>query len=136
VLAQRFGVLRVSELARVRERAPWTSAAIAVAALSLLGLPPLCGFFGKWYVLRGALEAGQPLLAAAVVAGSLAGAVYVFRILERLFFSRGEEPGAEREGPAVLVAACAALAVGVIVLGLGNGYLASALLGLALPEGL
>jgi multicomponent Na+:H+ antiporter subunit D len=53
----RFGVRDVADLNRLRGRAPWTTlAVVVVAGLSLVGVPPLSGFFGKWYVLSGALE--------------------------------------------------------------------------------
>jgi multicomponent Na+:H+ antiporter subunit D len=35
---------------------PWTMAAFTVAALSMVGLPPLAGFFSKWYLALGAIE--------------------------------------------------------------------------------
>ncbi|MBI4564719.1 MAG: hydrogenase 4 subunit B [Planctomycetes bacterium] len=134
-LAHRFGVREVGDLARVRARAPWTAAAMAVAAFSLVGLPPLCGFFGKWYVLMGALESGRPGMAFAIVAGSLASAFYAFRIVERLYFARSGEACPEREGPAGLVAACALLGGGVAALGLGSDRVVALLVRAAIPGG-
>lgn len=147
----RFGVRNVDQLSRLRGRAPWTSAAVAVAGMSLVGIPPLGGFFGKWYVLSGTLADGRWALAAALVVGSLASVGYVFRIIEQLFFARpadeadGEATGAatgratgsadpiEREGAASALVACAVLALLVILLGVANERVVSLLVLPGLP---
>jgi multicomponent Na+:H+ antiporter subunit D len=108
---------------------------MTVAGLSLIGVPPLAGFFGKWYVLSGTLAAGRWPLAAALVLSSLATVGYVFRILEKLYFTPSlAEPGV-REGSAPVVAACVVLAILIILLGLGNEAVVSTLILPALPPG-
>lgn len=131
----RFGVQDVADLSRLRGRAPWTSAAMAVAGLSLVGVPPLGGFFGKWYVLSGALADGRWALAVALVVGSLGSVGYVFRIIEKLFFTPAPEREDVREGPAPVVVACVVLAIGVVVLGLLNERVVTHLILPALPGG-
>ncbi len=136
VVLLRFKVRTISELSKVRGRAPWTVGVFAVAGVSLIGLPPLAGFFGKWYVLWGAVEAGQWLFAGAVVVGTLLTAAYVFRILEPLMFGAstpGEKAG---EGPIGLVAAAVAFAVAIVLLGLANERVVSLVVKAALPAGL
>lgn len=129
----RFGVSRVDDLNRLRGRAPWTSATIAVAGLSLVGVPPLSGFFGKWYVLSGTIQEGRWVFAAAIVLGSLATIGYVFRILERLYFAEPAGDGHLREGSLLHVGACVVLAVAVVILGLGNESVVTFLVIPALP---
>jgi multicomponent Na+:H+ antiporter subunit D len=130
-----FGVSRVDDLNRLRGRAPWTAATITVAGLSLIGVPPLSGFFGKWYVLSATIQEGRWAFVAALVVGSLATIGYVFRILERLYFA---EPVAavemRREGSPLAVTACVVLAVAVVLLGLGNEAIVNHLVLPALPE--
>jgi multicomponent Na+:H+ antiporter subunit D len=104
-----------------------------VAGLSLVGVPPLAGFFGKWYVLSGTIQEGRWVFAAALVAGSLASVGYVFRILERLFFSTPPEGDTPREGSLLAVGACVTLAVAVVVLGLVNEGVVSTIVIPALP---
>jgi multicomponent Na+:H+ antiporter subunit D len=132
----RFKVRKVPELAKVRGRAPWTVGVFAVAGISLIGLPPLAGFFGKWYVLWGAVEAGQWLFAAAVVVGTLMTAAYVFRILEPLMFGASDPVEKAKEGPFGLVAGGVAFALAIILLGLANERVVSVLVKAALPTGL
>jgi len=120
----RFGVRDVDDLSLLRGRAPWTAAGVTVACISLIGIPPLCGFFGKWYILLGALEARQWLVATFVVASSVITAIYVFRILEQLFLfthknEPKQDPGPEpREGSFALIAACSLLGIGIVVFGM------------------
>jgi multicomponent Na+:H+ antiporter subunit D len=129
----RFGVSRVDDLGRLRGRAPWTAAAVTVALLSLVGVPPLGGFFGKWYVLSATLQEGRYAFTAAVVLGSLATVGYTFRILERLYFAPAEEAATVREGSPLAVAACVVLAGAVVALGLGNEAVVLHLVAPALP---
>lgn len=134
VAVLRFGVTRVDELNRLRGRAPWLAAAMTLALLSLIGVPPLSGFFGKWYVLSGTLQEGRWGFALAVVLGSLATIGYTFRILERLYFAEpatGEAP--VREGSPLAVGACLVLAAAVVLLGLGNETVVNLLVIPALP---
>jgi multicomponent Na+:H+ antiporter subunit D len=131
----RFGVRDVDDLCRLRGRAPWTSAAMVIAGLSLVGVPPLSGFFGKWYVLNGALAEGRWALVAALVLGSLGSVGYVFRIVEKLFFTTPPDDDGSREGSAGLVVACVLLALCIIGLGLANERVVALLILPALPGG-
>lgn len=129
----RFGVSRVDDLNRLRGRAPWTAAAITVAGFSLIGVPPLSGFFGKWYVLSASLQEGRWVFAAAIVLGSLATIAYIFRILERLYFAPPVDSGSLREGSPLAVGACVVLALAIIAVGLGNAAIVDHILAPALP---
>lgn len=135
LLLHRFGISRVRDLGTLRGRAPWTSAAVAVAGLSLVGVPPLCGFFGKWYVLLGALDAGRPLFGAVVVAGSLVTAAYVFRILERMYFSSPEGEPAVKEAPRSAVSIACFLAAVLLIFGVASGNVV-AYIARSLPSGM
>jgi multicomponent Na+:H+ antiporter subunit D len=130
----RFGVRNVDELSRLRGRAPWTAAAMTVALLSLVGIPPLSGFFGKWFVLTAAVAAERWLLAFALVASSLATIGYAFRIIEKLYFTPVTEPDdGAREGAFPVVAACVVLAVLVVAFGVGNEWVVRVLVVPGLP---
>jgi multicomponent Na+:H+ antiporter subunit D len=146
-----FGVRRIDQLGALRGRAPWTIGIVAVAGMSLIGLPPLGGFFGKWYVLLGALESGHGGFAAAILAGTLITAAYVFRILEPMLFAKHEDGvredlpgdgmtrGESREvslGGRATIAAGVVFAVLIVALGLLNAPVVTLLVRTALPEGL
>jgi multicomponent Na+:H+ antiporter subunit D len=72
---------------------PVTMAAFVIGALSMIGVPPLCGFYSKWYLISGAMEAGQYQFAVALILSSLVNVVLFFRILERAFFRKSEVKG-------------------------------------------
>jgi multicomponent Na+:H+ antiporter subunit D len=129
----RFGVRNVDELSRLRGRAPWTAAAITVAGLSLIGIPPLSGFFGKWYVLSGTVADARWAFTAALVIGSLATVGYVFRMMEQLFFTTPSGELVEAGGSVAMTAACVVLALLVILLGLANERVVSLLILPGLP---
>ena len=130
----------VAGFAGASRRAPLTMAAFTLAALSLVGLPPTAGFFSKWYLLRGALEADAWWFAAVLLVSSLLGAVYFFRIIERIYFAAGPaaaEPAGSRRRPEVslqLLGPVITLAAAVLLFGLFNGRLVTAVIRHALPE--
>ncbi|MBF0334637.1 MAG: sodium:proton antiporter [Alphaproteobacteria bacterium] len=82
-IAETHGLHRVSELSGIGRRMPWTMMAFSIAALGMIGLPPLAGFVSKWYLGTGALAAGQPWAVAVLMASSLLNAAYFLPILHR-----------------------------------------------------
>lgn len=116
-------------------RYPWTLLAFTMAAISMIGLPPMAGFFSKWYLAMGAVQGRQWLFLGAILASSLLNAVYFFRILERVYLRNprdagGEEPAGEtaNEVPASMLAPTLVLAFGLLAIGLANAWIASTIL--------
>ncbi len=107
---------RIAELDRTMQRLPLTSGAFALAAVSIMGLPPSGGFIGKWLLLEAAVGQSQWGWAAVIVVGGLLAPAYVFKVLGHAF-----NPAAHRDAPGAVSArmqwAPFALAVGAIVLG-------------------
>ena len=65
---------------------PMRALALLVLMFSLAGVPPMVGFFGKFYVLQAAVDAGLTWLALAGVVASVIGAFYYLRIVYFLYF--------------------------------------------------
>jgi multicomponent Na+:H+ antiporter subunit D len=84
--AETLGVHKVSELDGVGRRMPLTLGAFTVAALGMIGLPPVAGFISKWYLARGALEADQGWAVLVLAASSALNAAYFLPILYRGWF--------------------------------------------------
>lgn len=82
---------RVSELRGIGRRMPWTMTAFAIAALSMIGLPPTVGFVSKWFMLSGAMSAssafGSSVAVTAIVISTLLNAAYFLPIVYHAFFS-------------------------------------------------
>jgi multicomponent Na+:H+ antiporter subunit D len=108
LLLLRLGSVKLTELAGLGRRMPWTFAAIVVAGLGLVGVPPTAGFVSKWALATALLEQGRWPVLVAVLASSLLALVYVGRIVEVAWF---REPPAltglpeHRKAPASMVAA-------------------------------
>ena len=68
---------------------------LGVLLFSLAGIPPLAGFFAKWYVFLPAVKAGLYPLAVIGVLASVVGAFYYLRIVKIMFF---DEPSGVRAG--------------------------------------
>jgi NADH-quinone oxidoreductase subunit N len=71
---------------------PGRAAALAVLMFSLAGIPPLVGFFGKFYVLMAAVDAGLVWLAIAGVVASVISAYYYLRIVYLMYFGEAVDP--------------------------------------------
>ena len=117
---------------------PVTSAVFAVGAVAMVGIPPTAGFFSKWYLSIAAIDEGLWFVLAVVLASSLLSAVYLFRVIERLYLAqRRSSPGARddgsengaaasaqdgrvRESPLDVTLPMALLALAAIVLGVLN----------------
>jgi len=88
-LAETLGIHRISELDGVGRRMPWTMAAFSVAALGMIGLPPLVGFVSKWYLGLGSLQQEQDWVVVLLVSSTLLNAGYFLPILYRAWFASG-----------------------------------------------
>jgi multicomponent Na+:H+ antiporter subunit D len=112
------GARTVEDLSSLR-RSPWMIGAIIVLAMSMIGIPPTGGFFGKWHIILGAIEAGNYLAVAAVVIATLLTMAYFQRLFVRIFGDSQESPtaaGAEMHPSLRLSVGLTAAAI--IVLGL------------------
>ncbi|MGV8042457.1 MAG: complex I subunit 5 family protein [Thermoanaerobaculaceae bacterium] len=89
--AETLGVHRVSEMDGAGRRMPLTTAAFTIAALGMIGLPPLAGAVSKAYLQLGANEAGQGWVTWVLWASSLMNAGYFLPILWRAWFRRAPE---------------------------------------------
>lgn len=87
IYAERLGVKRIDALDGIGRRLPWTGAAFTVAALGMIGLPPMAGFVSKWFLATGAIAAGQPWVVAVLVASAVLNAAYYLPMLRRIWFA-------------------------------------------------
>ncbi len=85
-------VTDIASLGLYSKTDPARAAALAVLMFSLAGVPPLVGFFGKFYVLLAAVQAGLVWLAVAGVVASVIGAFYYLRIVYLMYFGEPAEP--------------------------------------------
>ena len=81
----------ISEMVGIGRRMPVTMAAFFIGSLSVIGLPPTGGFFSKWNLVLGTMEAGRLVMLFVLLASSFLNAVYFFPIVYRAFFCTPEE---------------------------------------------
>lgn len=111
----RVGHDELAALGGIAHRMPIALFAFGIAGVSIIGLPPSGGFVGKWLLLEHALGAGHWTAAALVVAGGLAAAAYVFRVIGPCFAPSEVQRDPPDAGELVAFAlAVAALALGFL----------------------
>ena len=93
-------VTDITLLNQFSKREPLKALAVLVLMFSLAGVPPMLGFFGKFYVLKAAVDAGMGWLAVAGVIASVIGAFYYLRIVFYMYFG-AEQAGADSKMNAV-----------------------------------
>jgi NADH-quinone oxidoreductase subunit N len=87
-------VENISDLAGIAKARPVFAFALAMLMFSLAGIPPLAGFFAKFYVFLAAIQTGLYPLAVIGVIASVVGAFYYLRIVKIMYF---DEPAAALE---------------------------------------
>jgi NADH-quinone oxidoreductase subunit N len=87
---------RIEDLAGLSRVKPGLALAITVLSLSLLGLPPLSGFWAKYYVFKAAIDGGLWPVAVAGLVASVVSAFYYLRVIKVMWFDPA--PG-EVDGP-------------------------------------
>ncbi len=107
--------LELADYAGLGRKYAWLGVAMLVFMLSLAGVPITIGFWGKFFLLRSAVQAGNIGLAVIAVLTSLISAFYYLRVVVYMFMHSGE-PRVRRDSWLNLVVIAAALAVVVLSL--------------------
>ena len=110
-------VTDIHALKMYSKQQPLKALAMLILLFSLAGVPPMVGFFGKFYVLRAAYEAGLAWLAVAGVIASVIGAFYYIRIVYFMYFGEEGESLDNTSSPVLwtfLMASAAVMVLGVV----------------------
>jgi multicomponent Na+:H+ antiporter subunit D len=109
----------ISEMHGLGRAMPWTFGAFALAALSMIGVPPVGGFISKLYLLVGALDAGSIGILVVLVASSLLNAAYFVPVVYHAFFGQpaaGDAHPDHCEAPlAMLIPLCLTAVISVVI---------------------
>ena len=131
---------------------PFTMAGFVLAALSVVGVPPTCGFFSKWYLISGGIEAGNYLFVAALIFSSLVNAILFFRLFEIAYFEPFNDQSHQdqaahgtshhhggalliKEAPLDMLIPFLIASMTLIVLGLYSGQIVTNIIQFAIPTG-
>lgn len=111
-------VTDISTLNMYSKQNPGRALCMLVLLFSLAGVPPMLGFFGKFYVLRAAYDGGLAWLAIAGVVASVIGAYYYLRIVFFMYFGDDKsdqlDTNAGRVLPVFLTASALIMVLGII----------------------
>lgn len=108
-------VENIEDLNGLAKHAPGRAFMIMLFMFSLAGVPPLAGFFGKFYVFAAAVQNGYTWLAIVGVLLSVVAAYYCLRVVKAMYFDEGRKP-CEDELPVSVNVTVVVLAVVVVAL--------------------
>ena len=109
---------KISDMDGIGRAMPWTMAAFTIGAIGLAGLPPVNGFISKWQLGLGALQAGELLPLAVLVASGLLNAGYFAPIVYRAFLKKPAVPYEHGEAHPAMVIPIVVTALFSLLLGL------------------
>jgi NADH-quinone oxidoreductase subunit N len=101
-------------------RSPLTALAMTIFMFSLMGVPPLIGFYAKYYVILAAIEAEMIWLAVAVVLASAVSAVFYLRVVVAMYFNDAEGEWRPQATP-MLGLGLLIMAIGTVAFGFFSG---------------
>jgi NADH-quinone oxidoreductase subunit N len=112
--------LLIADFDGLGQRAPAMAVTLTVVLVSLAGLPPMAGFWGKFFIFQAAIDRGGigVWLAAAMVINSVISLVYYIAISRAMFFEPLREPVAPLRFPSSVAAVALLSCVGVLAIGI------------------
>lgn len=139
-IAYKINGYSFDDLKGIFRKMPVTMGALVTVALSIIGVPPTCGFFSKWYLLSGAVQAGQYGFVAALLFSSLINVVLFFRVLEIAFYEPFEDHHGHGhsepmdEAPLSMLVPLLIVALGLIAVGVYTGDIVNLVIQFAIPK--
>jgi len=122
---------------------PFTMGAFVIGAMSMIGVPPTCGFFSKWYLISGAIQAGHYGFMVALLFSSLVNVVLFFRVFEICFYEpfsdhhgHDHHPEPMDEAPVTMLVPLFIVAAILVLVGLYTGDIVNHIIEFAIPKGL
>lgn len=122
---------------------PVTMSVFVIGALSMIGVPPTCGFFSKWYLILGAIEAEKYHFMIALIFSSLINVVLFFRIIEIAYLKLDDVGGgnshqAEKisEAPISMLVPLVIMGLGLILIGIFSQEIVTNIIQYAIPAGI
>ncbi|OGD16119.1 MAG: hypothetical protein A2W20_06400 [Candidatus Aminicenantes bacterium RBG_16_66_30] len=108
----------IREMGGLIKTMPVTAVAFLACAFSVIGIPPFGGFFSKFLVILGTVQAGRPWVAAMALFTAVLTMYYLFKVFSLVFLGEAKHPAPERTKSMVYVVAVLAvlsLAAGLFV---------------------
>ena len=121
--ALRVGSVKLDDLRGAAKTMPLTSLAWVIGGLGLIGVPMTAGFISKWLLLTSAVEMNWWPMAVLMLFSSLLAVVYVWRVVETLYFAEpSERVLAAKEAPLTMLVPTYVVIGATIVFGCWTVY--------------
>ncbi|MBZ0296888.1 MAG: NADH-quinone oxidoreductase subunit N [Anaerolineae bacterium] len=91
LFSEATGSETIADFAGLNRRSPWLALMLTVALLSLAGIPPAAGFFGKFFLFNAAVEANLTWLAIVGVLNSIVALYYYLVVIKVMYVDRSED---------------------------------------------
>lgn len=122
IVEEQVGGEKLSDFAGLSSRAPVLSICMLIFMLSLGGIPPLAGFFGKFFLFASTLSAGQHTLGllwlvVLAIAMSTVSLYYYMQVLKRIYIVKSSSEADPIHVPIVSQLALCAIALSILLLG-------------------
>jgi proton-translocating NADH-quinone oxidoreductase chain N len=117
IIEQNTKTKDITKLGGLFTTMPVTAVSFLFCSFSVMGIPPFGGFFGKYLVFAGAIQAKQYWMAVFFLIGAFMTILYLFRAFNMIFFGESKMPNA-KEGSGTMISCVAALAILSLIGGL------------------
>ncbi len=114
-------IRKIADLAGLKKDRPVTAVALTILSLSAVGIPPMSGFWGKFFVFGAAADAGYWMVGAAGLVASVVAAFYYLRIIKLMWFDAPVDEVKTDKAPAEaqwIGWACAAFSFPLVIVAL------------------
>ncbi len=118
----RIGGTKIEAMKGLGQRMPMTMAAMVVAGLALVGVPGTVGFVSKWALVSAALEQDAFFIAFLIMASSILALVYIWKLVEVVYFASPEADIERKEPPLRLLIPTWILAGASIYFGIFSSF--------------
>lgn len=122
-MAFRLGSVQLDDWKGAGKTLPWTSFAWVLAGFGLIGVPLTAGFISKWALLLALAKEEKWILSGALVISSILAVIYVWRVVEVLYFSEPSEKASRaKEAPVSMLIPTYGLIAVMFVFGVWTDY--------------
>ena len=116
-ISQKIGSDQIKDYAGMWKRSPFLALGLAFCLVSLVGIPPTAGFFGKMYIFYAGIKADLLWLVIIGVLNSVVSAYYYLSVARQMFLGEPEDGQSIKTTPAIGMA-LGVTAIGVLVFGI------------------
>jgi len=134
-IAYKTGAKTIDDVKGIHKKMPLTTAGFTVGAVSVVGVPPTCGFFSKWYLLLGTIHSGEYHYTAGLLLSSLLCAIVLYRVLQSMYSQNNEISTKNDEAPATMLFPIYVTVFAILIIGFMSGNIISTVIDKTIPIG-